>query len=92
MSVDRASAPAGGKVAAANQVCELLCPIRVEYCCVIIIAYKTHLAKCAGECLNGGQCVNGVCRCLSGWSGNFCEQCEPDLYKDNLHSIEDIII
>ena len=29
--------------------------------------------QCAGLCLNGGECVAGICSCTTGWSGTLCE-------------------
>lgn len=27
---------------------------------------------CAGKCNNGGICINGECKCKSGYNGNYC--------------------
>ncbi|XP_071489278.1 uncharacterized protein [Diadema antillarum] len=41
--------------------------------------------QCEPECMNGGQCVLGVCTCPEGFSGDICQvsealplQCEPE--------------
>lgn len=28
---------------------------------------------CSGKCLNGGACINGECKCRSGFTGSYCE-------------------
>lgn len=28
---------------------------------------------CSPECLNGGSCENGKCKCPSGWEGDRCQ-------------------
>ena len=43
------------------------------YSCSDIIINGGTLNKCMGKCLNGGSCFNGVCLCIDGFSGEFCE-------------------
>lgn len=45
----------------------------IYYSCSDIIINGTTLAACSGKCQNGGQCFNGGCICLPGFTGDFCE-------------------
>ncbi|XP_033117225.1 uncharacterized protein LOC117117126 [Anneissia japonica] len=35
---------------------------------------RAPIVQCIPSCLNGGNCVNGQCVCLQGFTGNFCQQ------------------
>lgn len=49
---------------------------------------------CDKKCVNGGQCLDGKCACVNGWSGDLCKEgcpqncngrgtCVPDNTKNN---------
>ena len=40
---------------------------------------------CSGVCLNGGSCINGVCRCLTGYFGLQCQYAKL-IYKNNTYT------
>ena len=41
--------------------------------CAVIYSSCQKDATCAGFCMNGGTCVNGECRCVSGFTGLQCQ-------------------
>ena len=48
----------------------------VYYSCSDVLINGTSLAACMSKCQNGGQCFNGQCICIDGYTGEFCEN-EP---------------
>lgn len=44
------------------------------YSCSDLIINGTTLSSCMSKCQNGGNCFNGKCICINGFSGEFCEK------------------
>lgn len=42
------------------------------YMCADIEITNGLKEDCAGQCMNGGQCINGACVCRKGFEGTFC--------------------
>lgn len=51
-----------------------------HHMCSDIEITNGKLDDCSGQCMNGGQCLNGECLCRKGFEGNFCQvvQYVPD--------------
>ncbi len=45
----------------------------LHQCADLIIEEKVQVEDCGGNCLNGGVCQNGECKCRSNYSGQFCQ-------------------
>lgn len=43
------------------------------YMCSDISITSGKIDDCAGQCMNGGMCLNGKCNCRKGFEGNFCQ-------------------
>jgi len=43
----------------------------LHYCSDIEIT-GGEIEDCAGQCMNGGMCMNGECRCRVGFEGRYC--------------------
>lgn len=78
-----------GRVQTVNEGKEVRFPNISCDACVVQWEWSTHTGKqfmcaevaisgneaedCAGRCLNGGVCSNGVCKCRSSFSGSNCQ-------------------
>jgi hypothetical protein len=51
----------------------LFCFFLLSIFCVVLYSACNKDAHCSGTCLNGGSCTQGICRCVSGFSGQNCE-------------------
>ena len=43
-----------------------------RYMCADIEILFGKIADCSGQCMNGGVCLNGKCKCRAGFEGDFC--------------------
>lgn len=44
-----------------------------QYMCADIEILGGKIEDCSGQCMNGGVCLNGACKCRKGFSGQFCQ-------------------
>ena len=61
-----------------------LCAVLAVFGCITAVFYTSCKKdpQCSSICLNGSSCVNGSCRCLSGYYGSQCQYTQI-VYQNN---------
>jgi hypothetical protein len=40
--------------------------------CSDVRILRDNIPDCSGQCMNGGACLNGQCKCRKGFEGDYC--------------------